>query len=321
MTAALAVPAPVLAADVPDSSLQGMVERAAATVVVTPAEPFALAATPSELAHRAGMQLKSRAALIVRADNGEVLYRKNVDKGLPIASITKLMTAMVVLDAQQSLDDVLVVTNDDIDRVKRTPSRLAIGTRLTRGEYLQLALMASENRAASVLTRNYPGGRAAAIAAMNRKARELGMTHARFVDGSGLSPANRASPVDLVRMVKAAEGYADIRRYSTATRQTVRVGRRFQSFVNTNPLVRSSAWDINVTKTGFINEAGRCLVMQARIADLPVILVLMDSVGTKTRVGDANRVRKWLESALTVQTAPRGRATTALPPAANDHGA
>lgn len=311
MTAALAVSSLAAAVDMPEQSLQGVVDRDVA--VPAAAEPFEVSVAPAELARRAAVQLKSRAALVVRADNGEVLYRKNSDRALPIASITKLMTAMVVLDAQQSFDDVLTVTSADVDRVKRTASRLAVGTRLTRGEFMQLALMASENRAASVLARNYPGGRAAAIGAMNRKARELGMTSSKFVDGTGLSPANRASPVDLVRLVKAADGYADIRRFSTAPRQTVKVGRRLQAFGNTNPLVRSPEWSIDLTKTGFINEAGRCLVMQARIADLPVILVLMDSVGTKTRVGDANRVRKWLEAALPAQTRP----ASARPLAAN----
>ncbi|MFP5440117.1 MAG: serine hydrolase [Gammaproteobacteria bacterium] len=311
MTAALAVSSLAAAVDVPEQSLQGVVDRDVAAPAA--ADPFEVSVAPAELARRAAVQLKSRAALVVRADNGEVLYRKNSDRPLPIASITKLMTAMVVLDAQQSFDDVLTVTSADVDRVKRTASRLAVGTRLTRGEFMQLALMASENRAASVLARNYPGGRAAAIGAMNRKARELGMTSSKFVDGTGLSPANRASPVDLVRLVKAADGYADIRRFSTAPRQTVKVGRRLQAFGNTNPLVRSPEWSIDLTKTGFINEAGRCLVMQARIADLPVILVLMDSVGTKTRVGDANRVRKWLEAALPAQA----RQASARPLAAN----
>lgn len=313
MTAALAVSSLAAAVDVSELSLQGAVVRDVEAPAAAAAEPFALSTAPAELARRAAIQLKSRAALIVRADNGEVLYRKNSDRALPIASITKLMTAMVVLDAKQSFDDVLTVTSADVDRVKRTASRLAVGTRLTRGEFLQLALMASENRAASVLARNYPGGRAAAVGAMNRKARELGMTASKFVDGTGLSPANRASPVDLVRMVKAADGYADIRHFSTAPRQTVKVGRRLQAFGNTNPLVRSPDWSIDITKTGFINEAGRCLVMQARIADLPVILVLMDSVGKKTRVGDANRVRKWLEAALPAQS---GR-SSARPLAAN----
>ncbi len=276
------------------------------------AAPFEVSVHSGGLARRAAMQLKSRVALVVRADNGEVLFRKNTSEPVPIASITKLMTAIIVLDAQQSLNEELRVTNDDIDRLKRTPSRLAVGVKLTRGEFMHLALMASENRAASVLLRNYPGGRRAAVAAMNRKARELGMTQSRFVDGTGLSPQNRASPVDLVRLVKAADSYTDIRHYSTSSRLTVRVGRRLQSFGNTNSLVRSPSWDIALTKTGYTNEAGRCLVMQAQIAEMPVILVLMDSYGSKTRIGDANRVRQWLEASQPARAAQIHEETATL---------
>lgn len=242
------------------------------------------------------IELKSRAALVVRADNGQVLYRKNSDHELPIASITKLMTAMVVLDADQPLDEPLRIANDDIDRLRNTHSRLAVGTRLTRRELMILALMSSENRAASALLRHYPGGKAAGVAAMNRKAREIGMASARFVEGTGLSGENRASPIDLVRMVKAADGYREIRLFSTRPQMAVKVGKRRQLFRNTNPLVNSEEWTIGVTKTGFLNEAGRCLVMQAEVAGLPVIFVLMDSDGKLSRVGDANRVRQWLES-------------------------
>lgn len=274
--------------------------------------PFELSLPPGELARRAAVQLKSRVALVVRADNGEVLYRKNPDEIVPIASITKLMTAIVVLDAQQEMSEVLHVTRDDIDRLKSTPSRLAVGVKLTRGEFMQLALMSSENRAASVLLRNYPGGRSKAVAAMNRKARELGMTQSRFVDGTGLSPQNRASSIDLVRLVKAADGYADIRTYSTAVRLTVKVGRRLQAFGNTNSLVRSPNWNIELTKTGYTNEAGRCLVMQARIAEVPVILVLMDSYGSKSRIGDANRVRQWLEASRPARAAQAAVETAVL---------
>ncbi len=268
------------------------------SVLPLSAETFAPVVTASVLARRDNVRLQSRSVLVVRADNGEVLYRKNIDRDMPIASITKLMTAMVILDARLPLDEVITVSRDDMDALKHTPSRIAVGTRLARGDLLLLALMASENRAAAALARSYPGGKAAAVAAMNRKALELGMTHAHFVDGTGLSSRNTASAVDLVRLVKAAESYETIRRYSTTAQHTVKVGRRAQIFRNTNPLVRSPDWSINLTKTGFINEAGRCLVMQARIAELPVILVLMDSTGKKTRVGDANRVRKWLEEAL-----------------------
>lgn len=249
------------------------------------------------LGRRAPVDLKSRAAIVVRADNGEVLYRKNSDRDLPIASITKLMTAMVVLDAGQSLDERLKITNDDIDRLRNTHSRLAVGTALTRRELMILALMSSENRAASALLRNYPGGKKAGVTAMNRKAREIGMVSAKFVEGTGLSGDNRSSPVDLVRLVKAADAYPEIREFSTTTQYDVKVGRHAQVFRNTNPLVKSEEWRIGLTKTGFLNEAGRCLVMQAQIAGMPVIFVLMDSVGKLTRVGDANRVRQWLESA------------------------
>jgi D-alanyl-D-alanine endopeptidase (penicillin-binding protein 7) len=262
------------------------------------AQTFAPKIAAGELARRPNVQLRSRSVLVVRADNGEVLYRKNIDQDLPIASITKLMTAMIVLDAAQPLHETLSISQEDVDTLKNTHSRLRVGTQLTRGELMLLALMSSENRAASALARNYPGGRNAAIAAMNRKAGEIGMTHAHFVDGTGLSSANRASPVDLVRMVKAADSYDSIRQYSTTVQHAVRVGKQTQLFRNTNSLVRSPEWSIDLTKTGFINEAGRCLVMQARIADMPVIMVLMNSQGTKTRVGDANRVRQWLESTL-----------------------
>lgn len=254
-------------------------------------------ASPVEgLVRRPAVDIKSRAALVVRADNGEVLYRKNSDRNIPIASITKLMTAMVVLDAGQSLDERLKITAEDIDRLRKTHSRLAVGTVLTRRDLMILALMSSENRAASALLRNYPGGKKAGVAAMNRKAREIGMATAKFVEGTGLSGDNRSSPVDLVRLVKAADDYPEIRDFSTTTQHAVKVGRHVQMFRNTNPLVKSDDWTIGLTKTGFLNEAGRCLVMQANVAGMPVIFVLMDSVGKLTRVGDANRVRRWLES-------------------------
>jgi len=250
--------------------------------------------------------LRSRAAMVVRADTGAVLYRKNADQPLPIASITKLMTAMVVLDARQPMDEPIDITDAEVDRLRRTTSRLAVGTCLTRGELLRLALMASENRAAAALLRSYPGGKAAGVAAMNRKARALGMTQTRFVEATGLSGDNQSSPADLVRLVRAASGYATIHAYSTTPDYTVKVGRHLTQFRNTNPLVRNPQWDIDVTKTGYHNEAGRCLVMQATITGKPVVMVLMDSVGSQTRVGDANRVRRWIEaSADQVQVTAR----------------
>lgn len=242
------------------------------------------------------VDLKSRAALIVRADTGEVLHARRATEQLPIASITKLMTAMVVLDAGLPLDEKLTITTDDLDRLRNTASRLKVGSKLTRREALLLALMASENRAASALARTYPGGTAAAVAAMNRRAVQLGMMETRFADGSGLNGKNRASSYDLVRLVRAAGTYPEIRELSTKTATTVNIGRGTLRYVNTNPLVKNAGWDIALTKTGYLSEAGRCLVMQADIAGVPVIMVLMDSQGKLTRVGDANRVRKWLES-------------------------
>ncbi len=240
--------------------------------------------------------VRSHSALIVRSDTGEVLYSKNAEQALPIASITKLMTAMVVIDAGQPLDESLQITHAEIDRLRGTSSRLAVGTRLSRRQALLLALMSSENRAAAALLRTYPGGQAAGVAAMNRKARALGMTHSHFVEATGLSGDNRSTPADLVRLVQAASRYPLIREYSTREQFTIMVGRYATEYRNTNPLVRNPAWDIDITKTGYLNEAGRCLVMKANIANTPVVLVLMNSWGTLTRVGDANRVRRWLEA-------------------------
>ena len=259
--------------------------------------------------------LKSAAALVVDQKSGEALYAKNTEVATPIASITKLMTAMVTLDAGLPLDEEITIGNDDMDRLKGTGSRLALGTRLTRGELLHLALIASENRAAAALSRAYPGGREAFVAAMNRKAREIGMQQTGFVDGTGLNSKNRATASDLVKMVDAAYQYALIRQISSSGsydvsmpgRQVVRVRehgkvrrvtrdvQRHVAFHNTNSLTRSSDWDIGVSKTGYINEAGRCLVMQASIAERKVIIVLLDSWGKFSRIGDAQRIKKWLE--------------------------
>jgi D-alanyl-D-alanine endopeptidase (penicillin-binding protein 7) len=253
-------------------------------------------AAPARSAPTGAVDLRSRAALLVRADTGQVLYAKNADQAQPIASITKLMTAMVVLDAGQPMDQVLTITDAERDRLRNTSSRLAVGTRLTRADLLRLALMSSENRAAAALLRNYPGGFAAGVAAMNRKAKALGMTHTRFVDGTGLSGDNRSTPQDLVRMVRAAARYPTIRNYSTTAEYAVMVGRYRTQYRNTNPLVRNPQWDIDLTKTGYINEAGHCLVMQTTVKGKPVVMVLMDSWGSLTRVGDANRARRWLET-------------------------
>jgi serine-type D-Ala-D-Ala endopeptidase (penicillin-binding protein 7) len=240
--------------------------------------------------------LRSSAVMVQDAATGEIVLNKNSDAVVPIASITKLVTAMVILDRGLDLEQRIVVSREDVDRVKGTRSRLMPGSILTRDELLLLALMASENRAAAALGRTYPGGMSGFVQAMNDKARELGMTDSRFVEPTGLSAANVASPRDLVKLVRAAHGYPLIREYSTQERATVHPFKRPLRFVNTNNLVRSSHWDIELSKTGYISEAGRCLVMHVRLASKDLIVVLLDSWGKQSRVGDANRIRRWLES-------------------------
>ncbi|HYC37794.1 MAG TPA: D-alanyl-D-alanine endopeptidase [Usitatibacter sp.] len=242
--------------------------------------------------------LQSSGVLVLDPTTGETLYAKNADHAAPIASITKLMTAMVVLDAKLPLDDVLQITNEDIDLIKNTRSRLPIGSHFRRDDLMRLALMASDNRAASALGRHYPGGILAFVDAMNAKAKSLGLGATHFVDSSGLAPGNVSSAADLGKLVAAASKYELIREYSTTEAVNVQLpdSKRTLSFVNTNRLVRASDWQIGLSKTGFINESGMCLVMQAIIANQPVVIVLLDSWGRLTRIGDANRIRKWLES-------------------------
>ena len=244
-----------------------------------------------------GLSVKSTSALVLDQSGQRVLYAKDIDRVIPIASITKLMTALVVLDSGLPLDEPIKITKDDRDDVKGTRSRLAFGMSVTRGDLLRVALMASENRAAAALTRAYPGGTAAFVEAMNRKAAELGMWSSRFVDGTGLSNGNVSNARDLSRLVGAAYRHPVVREYTTEGRYAVQLanGRKMQ-FSNSNQLVRNTSWDIGLSKTGYISEAGRCLVMQATIADTPVIIVLLDSWGHLTRVGDANRIKKWMES-------------------------
>ena len=243
------------------------------------------------------LSLKSSSALVIDLGDGSTVYAKNTKNVVPIASITKLMTAMVVLDAGLPLDEPIIVDNADVDFLKHTHSRLGVGTALSRGEMLRLALMSSENRAAAALGRAYPGGLEAFIAAMNRKAVELGMWSTRFVDPTGLSSDNVSTAEDLVKMVKGAYDYALIRESTTTQAHEVATaaGRSLQ-FRNSNGLVQNPTWEIGLSKTGYIVEAGRCLVMQAKIAARPVVIVLLDSWGKHTRIGDANRIKKWLES-------------------------
>jgi len=242
--------------------------------------------------------LRSSAALVLDLTNSSVLYARHSDVALPIASITKLMTALVVMEAGQSLDEMLAVSGDDRSLGKGSASRLSPGTTLSRGELMHLALMASENRAAHALGRNYPGGVEACVIAMNAKARELGMTSAHFVEPTGLSDENVASPEDLAKLVMAAAKVAAIRDYSTDSDFSVRIGRHMVRFRNTDSLVSKPDWNIVVQKTGYIHEAGRCLVMQTVIEERPVVIVLLNSFGKRTRVADARRVRRWVEATL-----------------------
>lgn len=252
-------------------------------------------------------KLQSAIALIYDEQGKRPLYSKNAETVAPIASITKLMTAMVILDAKLPMDEKITISTDDADHHKNTRSRMRPGSTLTRGELLKLALMASENRAAAALARTYPGGTVAALAKMNQKAQELGMRSTRFLDPTGLNSANVSTGQDLVLMVRAAQHYELIHKFTTSTSHTVQLAKhRPLRFNNTNPLVKNASWDIGISKTGYISEAGRCLVMQATISNRPVIIVLLDSWGKRTRVGDANRIKKWMESSA-VRTARSGR--------------
>jgi serine-type D-Ala-D-Ala endopeptidase (penicillin-binding protein 7) len=269
------------------------------TGVIVFARLFAAALTAATtLALAQGPNLLSQAALIIDAKSGEPIYAKNSDHVTPIASITKLMTAMVVIDADLFLDEKLAVDVEDLDFLKGSRSRLSIGTVLTRREMLSLALMSSENRAASALGRHFPGGLPAAVRAMNAKAKTLGMENTRFVDTTGLSPGNVSTARDLAILVTSANQYPLIASLSTQREQSVHsdeTGKTYH-YGNSNALVKSDGWDISLQKTGFITEAGRCVVMFAKIAQRPVILVLLDSVGRFSRIGDAQRIKTWMET-------------------------
>jgi D-alanyl-D-alanine endopeptidase (penicillin-binding protein 7) len=252
------------------------------------------------------LKVRSHVALIYDEQMQRPLYSKNSQTVMPIASITKLMTAMVVLDAHLPMDLEVSVEEDDLNSIKRARSRLRVGMTLTRSEMLRLALMASENRAALALARSYPGGTEALVEAMNAKARDLGMENTRFLDPTGLDSDNVSTAQDLVKMVSAARDYPLIIQYTTSASHSVEgLNGRTMRFGNTNPLVRSASWDIGLSKTGFINEAGNCLVMQATIRHRPVIIVLLDSWGRRTRVGDANRVKRWMERGVTFDRVAR----------------
>lgn len=244
-------------------------------------------------------QLRSSIALIYDEQGQVPIHSKGADTVVPIASISKLMTAMVLLDAQLPMDEVIAIGEQDIDKLKYSRSRMRVGMAFTRTEMLKLALMASENRAAAALARTFPGGEEVAIAKMNEKARELGMLNTHFVDASGLNSGNVSTARDLVKMLMAAQSYDLIHIYSTAPSHIVSAqGYRPQRFGNTNPLVKNASWDINISKTGYTKEAGRCLVMRTHIMNRPIIVILLDSYGKNSRIGDANRIKTWMERAV-----------------------
>jgi D-alanyl-D-alanine endopeptidase (penicillin-binding protein 7) len=265
-----------------------------------PLRPVARTLTAGDLSGlnltRDPLDLASSVAFVLDESSSEVLFEKNANVALPIASITKLMTGYVVVKAGQDLDEILTITEEDVDRLKHTGSRLKVGTRLSRRTMLNLALMSSENRAASALGRHYPGGIRAFVDAMNDTAEKLGMKDTYYVDSSGLSAKNVASARDLAKLVTVASQEPLLREYSTTAKQMVNVGGRNMQFGSTNYLVSLPDWNIGLQKTGFINEAGKCLVMQAVVAGRNVVMVFLDSKGRSARTADAGRMRKWLEA-------------------------
>ncbi|TNI83093.1 D-alanyl-D-alanine endopeptidase [Aeromonas sobria] len=246
----------------------------------------------------AKLDVRSSSALVLDVNTGKTLYQKNATKVRPIASLTKLMTALVVLDAKQNLGQTLTVDKNDLDRVKHTHSRIRMGTKVTRRDALHLALMSSENRMASALARHYPGGRSAFVRAMNNKAKALGMRNTHFYDSTGLSTRNVSTAQDLGKLAAAAYRQPLIRQFTQDENREMRFSSPAYNlmFNNTNPLVKNPDWDVRLSKTGFTDEAGRCLVMRAKPDRQELAIVLLNSVGKRTPIGDANRIRKWLKS-------------------------
>ncbi len=252
------------------------------------------------------LDLKSSVALVIDEETREVLLRKNDSAVLPIASITKLMTGLIISEAKLPMDEQITITQDDVDTEKFTSSRLRVGTTLTRGELMHLALMSSENRAAHALGRTYPGGMGAFVEAMNARARLLGMMDTRYVEPTGLSSRNQSSAQDLARLVSVAAHDRMLSELSTSPGHQVEMGNRTLQFGNTNRLVKNPAWDIVLQKTGYISEAGQCLVMSAKVAGRKLTMVFLDSAGRLSRIGDAERVRQWVEKTMPGATMPHG---------------
>jgi D-alanyl-D-alanine endopeptidase (penicillin-binding protein 7) len=257
--------------------------------------------------------VRSNVVLVQDLSSNTTLFSRNEDTARPIASITKLMTAVVIVDANQSMSDIIEVTSSDIDTVKHSRSRLPVGTKLSRGDMMHLALMSSENRAASALGRNYPGGMTAFVTAMNNKAKQLGMTQSRFVEPTGLSSENVSSPRDLVKLLQASASRPAIRQYTTDDQHEVRSSGHATLFRNTNMLVMNPTWDIKVSKTGYINEAGQCLVMVARINNRDMAIVLLNAEGKGTRVGDAVKIKQWVQQTQVIASPDQPSPESALP--------
>jgi D-alanyl-D-alanine endopeptidase (penicillin-binding protein 7) len=278
--------------------------RLVLTLLLAPALTFASPAGPAKAPgpakplHIGKLDVRSSSVIVLDAVDSSVLYSKQAQRPVPIASITKLMTALVILEAGQPLDEMIELTTADRRLERSSASRLAIGSSLSRGDLLHLALMSSENRAAHAVARAYPGGLTACIKAMNAKARALGMKSARFTDPTGLSSGNVSSAADLAKLVAAAAANETVRLYSTSQSHTVAVGRQLLEFRNTNTLVAKADWDIMVQKTGYTSDAGQCLVMKTIVRERPVLIVLLNSFGKYTRVADARRIRKWMEASL-----------------------
>lgn len=276
-------------------------KRRVAPKIVTLARP-SFGETAGLHGARDELNLKSSVALIVDQNTNEVLFSKNDQAVLPIASLTKLMTGLIISESNLSMDEKIMVTQEDVDTEKGSSSRLRVGTELSRGELLHLALMSSENRAAHALGRTYPGGLQVFAKLMNSKAQMLGMKDTRYVEPTGLSSMNQSSARDLVKLVNVAHSQPLLRELSTSTGYQVAVGNRMLQYNNTNRLVKNPTWDIGLQKTGYIAEAGRCLVMQTKVAGRQLIMVFLDSAGALTRLADAERVRRWVESASSTTT-------------------
>jgi D-alanyl-D-alanine endopeptidase (penicillin-binding protein 7) len=286
--------------------------RAIVLVAAIPPKP-----SFGQLAGLHGMQdeldLKSSVALVIDQDTREVLFSKNDAAVLPIASLTKLMTGVVVSEARLDMNELIAITQDDVDTEKGSRSRLGVGTELPRGELMLLALMSSENRAAHALGRTYPGGMAKFVQQMNAKAAQLGMLGTRYVEPTGLSSNNQSSAQDLALLVGYASNNSQLRQLSTAPDHQIAIGEKTLNFVNTNRLIRNPEWEIGLQKTGYISEAGQCLVMQAKIAGRKLIMVFLDSAGKLSRLGDAERVRKWVENKSLAAPVPVSVLTKPLP--------